>query len=237
MSQPWHLGNDIVDLADPRHGGKAGDARFLERVFSHDEREAILSSADPDRALWARWAGKEAAFKTVSKALGRPPTFNHPRFQVVLEESPTSTEADLPSTRFGLVLYEGLELPLRVEISGTTLHAVSWSPHPPGATPPFSWGFRSVEGEEAGWKEGLRPRFTSREWDCISHHPSALARLAARESVATSLGVEERALEVACHPGHPGRRIPRVFLAGREIPVDLTLSHHGRLLAWAFLKL
>ena len=36
-------------------------------------------------------------------------------------------------------------------------------------------------------------------------------------------------------PVNPGRRIPKVFLRGKEIPADLTLSHHGRLLAWAFL--
>jgi hypothetical protein len=53
--------------------------------------------------------------------------------------------------------------------------------------------------------------------------------------MASPLGVPEGDLEIGCGPGQPGRRIPKVLLRGEEIPVDLSLSHHGRLLAWAFL--
>lgn len=234
MFKPWQLGNDVVDLADPRHAGKAGDTRFLKRVFSEAEAEAILSSPHPDRELWAHWAGKEAAFKTVSKALGSPPVFNHPRFQVSLSGMQV-LGGDPPATNFGEVRYGEFLLPLRVEVSGRALHAVSWIPGHPETTPPFSWGFTTIDGEEEGWRDRLRPRFSAREWACISHRPSALARLAARRSLASALSVKEPDLELGCDPGHPGRRIPRVLLKGKDVEVDLSLSHHGRLLAWAFL--
>ena len=101
MLPRWHLGNDIVDLADPRHEGKAGDRRFLQRVFSEEEQKDIQSSENPDRALWIRWAGKEAAFKTISKSLGIPPTFVHSLFQVtVIACGVTCLLAGLGNQRF-----------------------------------------------------------------------------------------------------------------------------------------
>ena len=240
MPSRWNLGNDIVDLADPRHLGKAGDERFMQRVFSEQEREDILSSENPDRALWVRWAAKEAAFKTVSKTLGAPPTFIHPLYQVTLfrRTDPTSEKMVLPSppmTRFGQVRHNDVLLPLRVEVADSALHAVTWTPSPSEAAPPFCWKSTEIRGKDESWRKTLRPEFSPAEWDCISHRASALGRLAARRSLASALGVDESRLEMVCGAGQPGRRIPKVLLEGREIPVDLTLSHHGRLLAWAFL--
>ena len=240
MHPPWHLGNDIVDLADPRHSGKARDERFLQRVFSGEEQRDIHSSENPDRALWIRWAGKEAAFKTISKSLGIPPTFIHPLFHVTIFNS-THPEAgfedvpDFPITRFGQVRYGDVILPLRIELAGTALHAVTWTPSATETVPPFSWESTQITNKDLMWREALRPEFSPLEWDCISHQASALARVAARRSMAVALGVVEEDLEIGCGPGNPGRRIPRVLLKGQEISVDLTLSHHGQLLAWAFL--
>jgi hypothetical protein len=268
MPTQWHLGNDIVDLTDPRHEGKAGDDRFLRRVFSEEEQKAIKTAENPDRALWMRWAGKEAAFKTISKTRGVPPTFIHPFFRVTVfqPEGPAAMKdppvgsventaaqpsaesgavpaaepgdtgpTDPPVTHFGQIRYEDILLPLRIELVGTNLHAVSWTPHGTAEVPPFTWGSRTLTGPAAGWREFLGPRFSTLEWSCVSHRPSALARLAARHSLASTLGVQEVDLEIGCGPGKPGRRIPKVFLRGQELPVDLTLSHHGQLLAWAYL--
>ncbi len=236
----WHLGNDVVDLADPRHHEKAGDERFLLRVFSEEEREDIRTSVDPDRALWIRWAGKEAAFKTISKTFGAPPVFIHPLFKVALLQPPGPQPTGVgsrrpPMTHFGEVRHGEHVLPLRVEVMEGKLHAVTWSSSPTGALPSFAWGSSEITDRVSPWKETLRPLFSAQEWGCVSHRASALARLAARHSIASALGVQERELEIVCGPGDPGRRIPKVLLNGREIPVDLSLSHHGRLLAWAFL--
>lgn len=240
MPRSWHLGNDVVDLTDPRHRGKAGDDRFLQRVFSPEERKDIRTSPNPDRALWIRWAGKEAAFKTVSKALGSAPIFNHPSFKTTVfgrqkALSDGTSPPDNPVSRFGQVEYENFLLPLRIEVVGETLHAVTWTVDPGHDIPPFVWGSEAAVGPEQEWKELLEARFSAREWDCVSHRASALARLAARRSLAASLNVEETAIEIGCGPGKPGRRIPKVVLDGEEASVDLTLSHHGKLLAWAYL--
>jgi len=240
MPHSWHLGNDVVDLTDPRHGGKAGDNRFLQRVFSPEEQEDIRTSLNPDRALWMRWAGKEAAFKTVSKAQGSAPIFNHPSFRTTVfgrrgALPDGAPPPDNPMSRFGQVEYERFLLPLRIEVVGTTLHAVTWTPDPGHDIPPFVWGSQEAVGPTHDWRGLLEARFSAKEWDCVSHRASALARLAARRSLAASLKVEDTAIEIGCGPGEPGRRIPKVLLGGEEAPVDLTLSHHGRLLAWAYL--
>ena len=78
------LGNDVVDLTDPRCPGKASDRRFLRRVFTEPEAAAIRESPTPDLTLWQYWAAKEAAFKAVSRLLPSPPPFEHARFQVAL---------------------------------------------------------------------------------------------------------------------------------------------------------
>jgi phosphopantetheinyl transferase (holo-ACP synthase) len=240
MPHSWHLGNDVVDLADPRHTGKAGDDRFLRRVFSDKERAAIRESPNPDRALWIAWAGKEAAFKTLSKSLGSPPTFIHASFEVEVpgmgEEFYRPIEGhDPPVSRFGQVGYGARSFPLRIEVAGSTLHAVTWTPPFEGAVPSFFWGFETFQTTPDPWRENLRPWFSTREWSCISHRASALARLGARRVMAKALTLEEEQLEITCGPGRPGQRIPFVLYRGQEVGVDLTLSHHGRMLAWAFL--
>lgn len=245
MTRSWHLGNDIVDLADLRHQGKATDQRFLRRVFTVGERGTIRSSSQPDRTLWMLWAGKEAAFKTLSKSLGTPPVFNHRSFRVSLLEDtaevPESSrsapsESRLPTSEclLGKVQHESESFPLRIEVAGSSLHALTWASHPHGAAPEHVWGLAELGDWEEGWRARYEPHFSAQEWLCVSHRASALARLSARKALASSLDVPEEELEIRCDPGAPGRRIPRTLLRGEELGVDLTLSHHGRLLAWAF---
>jgi hypothetical protein len=240
MTGGWSLGNDVVDTLHHGGAGKSENPRFLERVFAPPERDAIRSSHRPDLTFWVHWVGKEAVFKSTSKVLGTPPVFHHRLFQVAFPEEglrglldPSSPGRPLPLQGTGS--YTDLRFRVFVERRGTCIHAVSW-----------------VEGEEAGDPEivaecrespaatgepasGLQDQFSSSEWECVTHRASALTRLAARESLASVWDVPENRLEIRCRPGPPGRRIPSVWLDGEELPVSLTLSHHGRFLAWAFL--
>jgi len=224
-----------VDLSDPRHAGKAKDLRFLARVFSGEEREVIGAAKEPDHALWLHWSGKEAAFKTISKLQGRPPTFHHALFHVRLPHLVRSLPASRTATHFGEVEYRGTAFPLRIEASRSVLHALTWSPDR-AAYPSFSWGYQPMGETSWAWRDALRDRFSEREWRCISHRASALARIAAREALAGALGMDPARVEIGCGDGVPGRRIPQVLIDGIESDLDLSLSHHGRLLAWAFLN-
>lgn len=65
--------------------------------------------------------------------------------------------------------------------------------------------------------------------------PSAAVRMLARAALAETLGAHEGDVEIVCDPGVTGRRPPRVFLRGEPAPCDVSLSHHGRWVAWALL--
>lgn len=240
MTAPWRLGNDVVDTLHPGGKGKAENVRFLKRICSPEEGEVVRDSPDPDLALWVHWAGKEALFKSASKVLDAPPVFRHGRFQVAFPEEglhqllhPESPDSTPPLKGSGS--YLDLRFRLSVEKRGTRIHAVSWVEGMESRDPPFLAECRKSPEPTRGPPLGLEDRFSPQEWVCVTHRASALTRLAARKALASTRNVPEGRLEVRCGPGLPGRRIPSVLLDGEEIPVDLTLSHHGRFLAWAFL--
>lgn len=241
MSPRWHLGNDVVDTLHRGSFGKAGDERFLARVCSAFEQDRVRSSPDPDVALWVHWAGKEAIYKSASKALGAPPTFHHSSFHVVFPERGlrdllASPAPDPSPLLLGEGAYQDLSFRISVERIGSSVHAVSWLDRAKGETPGFNSICLESRGETRGPVEGFEDRFSPGEWGCITHRASALTRLEARRAISATLGVPEEGLEIRCGPGMPGRRIPSVWLGGEEIPLDLSLSHHGRFLAWAFLR-
>lgn len=242
MTGPWYLGNDVVDLN--HHGGlnKAMDERFLARVCSPEEAAVVRSSLDPDVALWVLWAGKESIYKSTSKALGSPPVFHHPRFQVGFPETDLSnfltSERDFGNLPLiGTGSYGDLSFRILVEKTESSVHAISWIRGLEREDPYHRAICRKSELGTRGPATGLEANFSDRELDCVTHRASALTRIQAREDLARTLGIPESSLEIGCGPGSPGRRVPEVRFNGEELPVDLSLSHHGRFLAWVFLYL
>lgn len=240
VSEPWHLGNDVVDLLHPGGGGRSRGTRFLDRVCSPAEKEIISSSSDPDLALWVHWAAKEAIFKSASKALGAPPVFHHPLFHVAFPQETldpiTSSHPGPRGTFFeGIGQYRNLTFGVGVLKKIGVVHAISWCGGWDDPPPTPSFACLEAPEETRGSAQGLEGHFSSAEWECVTHRASALARINARRALARALGVSESRLEIRCRPGLPGRRIPSVWLDNEETEADLSLSHHGRFLAWAFL--
>ncbi|MHB1191630.1 MAG: 4'-phosphopantetheinyl transferase superfamily protein [Longimicrobiales bacterium] len=222
------VGNDIVDLCEPRTEGKHSDPRFVARVLGERERAVLAQAEDPAVALWAFWAAKEAAYKVASKLRGTPPVFVHAAFCVAWTESG-------PARWEGRVAYEELDIPIVAVRSGTMIHAVAVSGAEigsalPGAelldAPAEAWGARLAE---------LLPSFTKREADAVHSLPSAAVRIRARAALAEVLAAREADVEIVCDPGVTGRRPPRVLLRGVPAPADVSLSHHGRWVAWTVL--
>ena len=217
-----YVGNDIVDLTDPRTQGRESDTRFLQRVFTSEEREVIASAPSPGTEVWCLWAAKEAAYKVVSKVLGTPPVFAHAAFAVQWH----SREGDV---LLGAVAYEGTNYPIRVERRTTAVHAVALSPRsqvlPVVAVEPLG---------DASLEELMRS-LTPRESEAVHSRASAAVRVGARRTVAGLLDLPEDHVEIVCDPGVTGRRPPRVFVGGRPGPADVSLSHHGAFVAWAVL--
>ncbi|HKJ02207.1 MAG TPA: 4'-phosphopantetheinyl transferase superfamily protein [Longimicrobiales bacterium] len=213
------VGNDVVDLLDPRTHGRVGDDRFLARVLHQRELTAVRAAPDPDESLWMHWAAKEAAYKVVSKLRGAPPVFVHRDFVV---------DGDG-------VGHEGSRYPLEVTRLGSVIHALSCAGAPPSEVVA---GMGELDRSGAPWRgslEELLARFTEREADPVHSRASAAVRLGARAALASALDVAEERLEIVCAPGVTGRRPPRVLLDGSPAGADVSLSHHGRWIAWALL--
>ncbi len=213
---PVVVGNDVMDLADPRCIGRSKDRRFLERVFAPSERDHIARSQDPDRTLWLTWAAKEAAYKVVTKLRGEPPVFEHPAFEVTEHASDS-----------GHVKYDGLCIPFLdySESRAEHVHVLAWSGEPPS----------DLRASVAWLPQEMAPRerFSDRELPALYSEASAWVRLLARDHVAHLVGVDSGALEIICAEGRIARSPPQLWVQGRRSELDISLSHHGRFLAWA----
>jgi phosphopantetheinyl transferase (holo-ACP synthase) len=119
--------------------------------------------------------------------------------------SPLRFVVSLDGAGDGTVEHAGRRIPVRVDADAERVHAVA------------------IDRAEA--MSGVRARVAELADDA---DPSAAVRRLAREELAPLLGAEPDALEIARR-----ERIPVLRLAGREAPFDLSLSHHGRFVAYA----
>ena len=62
-----YTGNDIVDLIRLPNGQKSKDSRFQKKILTDTEIDQVCCSGNPEAALWSFWACKEAAYKVVQK--------------------------------------------------------------------------------------------------------------------------------------------------------------------------
>jgi phosphopantetheine--protein transferase-like protein len=238
------VGNDVVDLANPRTQGRASDARFLARVFTAAEQEAIHATGGSDVEIWSRWAAKEAGFKSISKVIGAQPAFLHRAFEVAWsdavepsDEAAASAGPEAVVVRLGTVRHADHVAQVSVRMRPGAIDAVAV------CTPEDAAGEvqiqRRVErlldpgGCWRGSLEELLARFSEREADAVRTLESAAVRLGARADVARMLGVTEERIEIVCAPGPSTQRPPRVLLDGCGAAADVSLSHDGGWIAWA----
>ncbi|MBI4538517.1 MAG: 4'-phosphopantetheinyl transferase superfamily protein [Gemmatimonadetes bacterium] len=242
LTVPVHVGNDIVDLDHPRCRNAAREERFLDRVLGMAERDAVRASPDPHRALWLHWAAKEAAFKVAWKVWGERPMFAHARFAVSgaprLPACPP--ECDCRQESSLEVTYAGTTLPVRATVTHTYVHTIAAASRGPGlriADLPIILGVNAVSPAERDvWRlpQTLARHFTDAELAAIRHPEAAIARVRAREAIAAYLGIAADRIRIVRDTRGGTLAPPTVQVDDRPAPVDLSLSHHGRFVAWAF---
>ena len=65
-----NIGCDYIEIERIRHVLERHGDRFLDRVFTEEERRYCSKMAHPHKHLAARWAAKEAVSKTFTTGIG-----------------------------------------------------------------------------------------------------------------------------------------------------------------------
>ena len=220
------VGVDVVDLGVDDVRDRTGDARFLDRVFTDVEQARIRAAADPEVELWSLWAAKEAAFKVASKVLGAPPVFRHRAFEV----------RDPPGTPVVAVTYRDRTFPVTTQVDPARVVVHAWS-HPASMILVCDMALGEAEallGVGEPFEDWQARRMAPEERESAHSRASALVRILARRDAARHLELPEARLTIQCVPGPTGRRPPFLHLDGAPLAdADVSLSHHGRRLAWA----
>lgn len=234
------VGNDVVDLQHSGLHGKLENHRFLKRVFTKSEQSVIARAGESDIELWCLWACKEAAFKAFSKILPTPPAFVHSAFEVSWTRM---TQEESMSIRAGNVVYEGLSVSVSVNLSVGVLHAFAWTGplnEPTKGAPPAELYHDLARLDEPGapWSASypeLLEELTSEERTGVHSRESAAVRIGVRGSIANTLNVAQDHLQVIRPQGPSGRGHPLLLLDGKPSGIDISISHHGCWIGWAFL--
>lgn len=209
-----------MDLTDPANCRKSEDARFIDRVFTPDETGLISSAPEPDIVLWSIWACKEAAFKAISKT---EKVSSSPRkYSVSLDAAQrdriaAKRRADVFS---GSVATPAGNLPLRLVRNRNYVHAVAST----GTEAEMNSVFWAVCNINLKRKE-ITP-----------YIQSMLVRRAAKAKLAEYVQADPRDVEIVRRKKDDGSLAPPILVVrGKEAGIEISLSHDGVYLAYAFL--
>lgn len=211
-----HVGNDVIDLTNSGNIGKSRDVRFISRVFTSGERDCIFRSSNPDETLWTLWAGKEAAYKVMVKT--DPLACSIPRaYPVELDKRENRPfRSGTVSTPAGTVW-------IRVFRKDGALHVI---------------GMNACPGNPEEVVEGVES-LNSLEPDAASSpdRESYLARAFLLRRLSKFLERKPHEMEIRRLKENRGLGPPRLYIQGKPFGVDISMSHDGRFVAYAFSRI
>ncbi|MBI3767538.1 MAG: 4-phosphopantetheinyl transferase family protein [Deltaproteobacteria bacterium] len=197
------IGNDVVDLDDPETRSGAHHPRFDARVFCAAERRLLRTSAAVDRLRWILWAAKESAYKAARRV--DPYTVFAPERFVVRPDDGGGTAEAADCRRFTVTTGDR-RFHVRTSGGREHVHAVA------------------VAADTGAL--AMCARVTSPA--CGVLDASVAARRFAIATLARVLHESPAALAIEREA-----RMPVLWVRGRRSRVTLSLSHHGRYVAFA----
>jgi phosphopantetheinyl transferase (holo-ACP synthase) len=109
------IGNDIVDLDLAKKESNWKRNRFLDKIFSPNEQQLILSSEDQDLMVWNLWSRKEASYKIYNRQTG------------IIGFFPLRFECHYSTTNTGTVSIDGFVFYTQTEITTNYIYSVAVS--------------------------------------------------------------------------------------------------------------
>lgn len=200
--------------------GKVNDTRFMQRVLTTDEQQAVFNSDHPDGFLWAFWAAKETAYKAIRKA--HPDVTSAPRHYPVILDSKKVTN---PLT--GEVVTPHGIVPIKIIFLEDYVHCIGMDSR--------SKDLKNRDLEDIIF--GLEETNPGEEHDSysLSERESIMVRTVAKERIASRLGWNPDEIHIMRNKSPRKQGPPMVYFKGRRDNIDISLSHDGRFVAYAFM--
>jgi len=206
-----YVGNDIVDLREPANAGKSRDSRFLKKILTVAEIDFVQNAGNPDKALWSLWACKEAAYKVIKKKCVDT-AFLPRRWMVILKKLESAClegEVKIPDTE---AVYVRLFSHFRY------VHCV-------GADHQADLDSLVCKVEVLPEKENEK-RIA----------PSLFARKCLALSIADFFRLNLNDIKINRAQNKNELQPPHVYISGKKSDIDISLSHDGQFIAYAFLS-
>lgn len=191
---------------------KSRDFRYLKKILTSAEIEFVCNSENPDKALWSFWACKETGYKTIRKSYAGL-SFLPRQWSVRLNRhNKMFTEGEVVIGGADTVFVRIFDLP------AGCMHCV-------GAD-----NLTDLDG--IIWGIETLPEFSSGE----DNEPSSFGRRCLTRKLAGLYKLNFRELEVRRAGGGGELQPPQLYYENKKTPFDISLSHDGKFVAYAFLK-
>lgn len=206
-----YVGNDIVDLREPANAGKSRDSRFLKKILTSAEIDFVQNAENPDKALWSLWACKETAYKVIKKSCVDAAFL--PRLWKVILKNPEAACSD------GEVKITDAEtVYIRLFSHSRYVHCV-------GADSPADLDRLVCKVEALPEKENEK-----------RIDPSLFVRKCLALSIADFFRLNLSDIKINRVQDKSELQPPHVYIAGKKSDIDISISHDGHLVAYAFLS-
>ncbi|KPA12095.1 holo-[acyl-carrier-protein] synthase [Candidatus Magnetomorum sp. HK-1] len=213
-----HVGNDIVDLASPFAHGKCRDQKFVNRVLTNKEQKVIQGGQFDNRLLWTYWAAKESAFKVISKI--QPNVSSSPRNYEVSFDGDTqlSKQTGVVNTPVSHVHF----------CANTYVSSGKEWIHCVGSSKELD------NGSDIVYRAKQIDHLFDYHFSHASKNESSHVRKVAGKKIAELLSESPKDV-VFRKNAHKGEQpYPKVYLQDRKTNIDVSFSHDGRFVAYAF---
>jgi hypothetical protein len=175
------------------------------------EKERLLASASPDTMLWALWAGKETAYKVVGKS--HAAVSSAPRAYEVAFAENDMMELEKDFIISGVVETPCEPVTIRTFKTRNHIHCIGCDGESE-TLDSIVWEVRRVE-EDLGFE-------------------SFFVREAAKKRLSLHLNRNPEEIEIRRLKGPCGLEPPVVYVKDVPVLVDISLSHDGKFMAYAF---
>ncbi|MHB8136947.1 MAG: 4'-phosphopantetheinyl transferase family protein [Smithellaceae bacterium] len=196
------------------------DLRFLKKILTDTEIEQIHYSGNPEAALWSFWACKEAAYKVIRKKNNRA-AFVPRRWSVRYQISPDSHDSlhHLPEgCKDGEVAVSGSgNVHVRLFTFPSYVHCTATD------TPE---AMNRIVARVDGLPELENPQLVD---------PSSFVRLRLSRCLADNLFLPEESMRIVRKKKNDGLGQPLLYISGIQSDIDISISHDGRYVSYAYL--